>query len=244
MAEREKIFIVMPAYNEEANIESVVKQWYPVVERLSREGHEAKLVIANDGSKDSTFEKMVQLKSHYPDFLPLDKANSGHGATVQYLYNFAVEKGADYIFQTDSDGQTDPNEFYDFWEKRRLYDLQVGHRNTRQDGFSRVVVTKVLKAVVSMTFGVVVTDANTPFRLMNVKAMKDVLDLVPDDFFLSNVAISAIAVKRQKKTRWTPITFKPRQGGVNSINLRRIFKIGYKAVGDFYRINRSLSRKN
>lgn len=102
-----------------------------------------------------------------------------------------------------------------------------------------MVVTKVLKAVVRVTFGVSVTDANTPFRLMKATSLAEVMKMVPDDFFLSNVAISALAVKRGYKCRWLPITFKPRQGGVNSINLPRIFKIGRKAVGDFIAINRA-----
>lgn len=237
---KEKIYFVMPAYNEEANIESVVAQWHQVVDKLRTQGVEATLAIANDGSKDNTFAKMQQLAKTYSWFKPLDKANSGHGATLMWLYNHAMEQNADYIFQTDSDGQTDPNEFWPMWEKRQDYAIQVGHRNTREDGFSRVVVTKVLKAVVGMTFGVVVTDANTPFRLMRVCDMKPIIDHVPNDFFLSNVAISAIAVKRKLKSRWLPITFRPRQGGVNSINLKRITKIGIKAVGDLYRMNRSL----
>lgn len=203
---------------------------------------DASLVIANDGSKDNTFEKMQELQQKYPYFVPLNKANSGHGATLLYLYRYAMDHGADYIFQTDSDGQTDPNEFWPMWQERKEYDLQVGHRNTREDGFSRVVVTKVLKLVVGLTFGVIVTDANTPFRLMKVSAIKPILAQIPQDFFLSNVAISAIAVKNKVKSRWIPITFRPRQGGVNSINLRRIFKIGVKAVGDLYRINRSLAK--
>lgn len=236
----EKIFFVMPAYNEEANIESVVEQWYPLVDRLRQEGVEASLVIANDGSKDRTYDKMVALSAARPYFIPIDKPNSGHGATVLYLYRYAIENNATYIFQTDSDGQTNPEEFNQMWEQRHNYDLQVGHRNNREDGFSRVVVTKVLKAVVRLTFGVSVTDANTPFRLMSVSAIKPVLKLIPDDFFLSNVALSAIAVKKGLRTRWIPITFRPRQGGVNSINLPRIFKIGRKAIGDFRTINKNL----
>lgn len=239
---KEKIFLVMPAYNEEANIDSVVAQWYPVVERIRTEGHDAYLMIANDGSKDSTFNRMIDLSKKYPYFEPIDKPNSGHGATLLYLYNKAIADNADYIFQTDSDGQTDPNEFWQMWEARHDYDLQVGHRNHREDGMSRVMVTKVLKCVVGVTFGVKVTDANTPFRLMSTSAIKPILSLIPKDFFLSNVALSAISVKKDLKTRWIPITFRPRQGGVNSINLKRIFKIGYKAVGDFYRINRNLSK--
>lgn len=238
----------MPAYNEETNINEVVEQWHAIVMKINtlranRGGYEAYLCIANDGSKDKTAEVLDELTKSYPYLKVINKANSGHGATVMYLYNDAIANGADYIFQTDSDGQTDPEEFWQMWEKRTEYDLQVGHRNHREDGFSRKVVTKVLKGVVRLTFGVSVTDANTPFRLMKVQAIKTILELIPNDFFLSNVALSAISVKKKLKTRWVPITFRPRQGGVNSINLKRITKIGFKAVGDFYRMNRSLSRK-
>lgn len=233
----------MPAYNEEANIENVIRQWYPTVKKLHNQGVDAQLIIANDGSKDSTYQRMLELEKEFPLFKGLDKANSGHGATLLFLYRYALENGADYIFQTDSDGQTDPAEFETFWNDRESYDFQIGHRSARQDGFSRIVVTKVLKFVVRATFGVTVTDANTPFRLMNASAVKEIISLIPEDFFLSNVAISALAVKRGYKCRWLPITFKPRQGGVNSINLPRIFKIGRKAVGDFIKINRSTRTK-
>ena len=238
----ESIYLVMPAYNEEANIRAVVEQWYPTVEKLRSEGIKAVLAIANDGSKDATFSVLSGLAAQYPYLEAIDKPNSGHGATVLYLYRHALAEGADWVFQTDSDGQTDPAEFGQLWEARSGYDLQVGHRNHREDGLNRVVVTKVLKAVVRLTFGVSVTDANTPFRLMRADALRSLMEQVPDDFFLANVALSAIAVKRKMRTRWLPITFRPRQGGVNSINLRRIFKIGRKAVGDFYRINRSLGK--
>lgn len=236
----EKIFFVMPAYNEEANIRDVVNQWYPLIEELRENNVEAFLTIANDGSKDKTFETLMSLTQDRPFLIALDKQNSGHGATLLYLYDYAIQNNADYIFQTDSDGQTLPEEFMQMWESRDQYDLQVGHRNQRQDGFSRKMVTKVLKGVVKFTFGVAVTDANTPFRLMNVESIKPILNLIPKDFFLSNVAISAIAVKKNLKTRWIPITFRPRQGGVNSINLKRIFKIGRKAIGEFKAINRNL----
>ncbi|MCM1222424.1 MAG: glycosyltransferase family 2 protein [Lachnospiraceae bacterium] len=236
----EKIFFVMPAYNEEENIKNVVEQWSRKVDELVGTGVDAWLAIANDGSKDATYATLQELKKEYPRLIPLDKPNSGHGATVMYLYNYAINHGADYIFQTDSDGQTNPDEFDCFWAERAKWDLQIGSRKGRQDGFSRVVVTKVLKGVVRLTFGVSVPDANTPFRLMNVKTTRPVLELIPNDFFLSNVALSAIAVKKGLKNRWMPITFKPRQGGVNSINLRRIIKIGRKALFDFIKINRSL----
>ena len=238
----DKIYFVMPAYNEAENIEETIKQWYPVVEKLQKEGVDSKLCIANDGSKDNTFEIMSALKEKYPLFEPLDKPNSGHGATVLYLYRHAIANGANYIFQTDSDGQTNPEEFWQMWNNRENYDFQIGHRFGRQDGTSRVFVTKTLRLVVWLMFHEWVTDANTPFRLMRMDKLQPIMDVIPQDYFLCNVAISAIAVKWNYKIGWYKITFKPRQGGVNSINMKRIFKIGWKALGDFRKINANLKK--
>ena len=238
------LYIVMPAYNEEANIENVVAQWYSVLTKINnQEGVKSKLLIANDVSKDKTYEIMLRLTTSYPDLEPLDKPNSGHGATILYLYRKAIEAGADYIFQTDSDGQTNPDEFWQFWENRNKYDFQIGNRSTREDGIDRIFVTRVLRFVVRLMFGVYVQDANTPFRLMKTDRLQAVLQVIPSDFFLCNVAISAIAVKWNERCRWYPITFKPRQAGTNSINFKRIIKIGWKALKDFKMINENLKKR-
>lgn len=243
----EKFYFVMPAYNEEANIVKTILQWYPIVERINRmEGYQAILAIANDGSKDNTLEKMTRIKdeAHLDLFCPMTKPNGGHGQTLLYLYQYALENGADFIFQTDSDGQTDPDEFWLMFEHRYNYDFQIGYRKGRQDGIERVFVTKTLRLLVWLMFHVWVTDPNTPFRLMRREKLEALMEVIPKDFFLCNVAISAIAVKRGYRVKFNTITFKPRQGGVNSINIRRIFKIGWKALGDFRAINKNLKIKD
>lgn len=237
---KEKIYFVLPAYNEEANIEDVIKQWHPICEQINAGGNDAKLVIANDGSRDNTYAIMQQLQTKYPLLEPLDKPNSGHGATVLYLYRYAIDHKTDYVFQTDSDGQTLPEEFWQMWENRDKYDFQIGTRGGRQDGASRVFVTKTLRLVVWLMFHVWVNDANTPFRLLKVDKLKPILEIIPKDYNLANVAVSAIAVRWHYNIGWYPITFRPRQGGVNSINMKRIFKIGIKAISDFRTINTNL----
>lgn len=233
----DKLYIVMPAYNEEANINKVIKDWYPVVEKV---GNGSRLVIIDDGSKDSTFKIMQDMAKDLEAFEPVTKPNSGHGATVLYGYHHAINAGADYIFQTDSDGQTLPDEFWKFWEKRAKYDMVIGHRKGRQDGFSRVFVTKTLKFVLWLCFHVGVTDANTPFRLMKSSTLKEQIRLIPENFNLSNVIISVIYAKKKLAVKYLPVTFRPRQGGVNSINMKKILKIGKQAFKDFRKINQIL----
>ena len=235
----ENIYIIIPAYNEEENIRQVIDDWYPIVEANSENGA-SKLVVIDDGSRDSTYKVMQEYAKTRPLFLPLTKSNSGHGATVLYGYHYALEHGADYIFQTDSDRQTLPSEFEPFWEQREQFDMIIGWRNSRQDGILRILVTKTLKLVIRLCFGVTVTDANTPYRLMKAATLSKYIELIPEDFNLSNVLLSVIYAKKSLKVKYIPITFRPRQGGTNSINMKRIFGIGRQAVKDFWRINMTL----
>lgn len=240
--ENEKLYIVIPAYNEEDNIGNVIDDWYPIVEKHNG-NQESRLLIIDDGSKDKTFGIMQEYAKTRPLFQPVTKKNSGHGATVLYGYRYALDHGADFVFQTDSDGQTLPSEFSRFWEQRKNYDMVIGYRNNRKDGFSRILVTKVLKLVIRICFGTVVTDANTPFRLMSRESLMENIQYVPDEFNLSNVILSVVYTKKGQKVRFIPITFRCRQGGKNSINLKKIVKIGLQALKDFSTINKVLKEK-
>ena len=103
-------------------------------------------------------------------------------------------------------------------------------------------VTKTLKAVIRACFGITVPDANTPFRLMKAETMRRYLGLIPEDFFLSNVLLTVIFHKKGCAVKYIPITFRPRQGGVNSINMKRIIRIGKQALRDFQKLNRVISQ--
>lgn len=237
--ENESLYIVIPAYNEEENIEQVIADWYPVIQSHNGEG-KSRLVIIDDGSKDGTWALLQEAAKSRPLLMPLTKPNGGHGATVLFGYRYALENEADYIFQTDSDGQTLPEEFEPFWQIRKDWDMVIGWRKGRQDGASRVFVTKTLKAVIRLCFGISVKDANTPYRLMKSTTMAEYIDLIPKDFFLSNVILTVIFEKKHCRVKYIPVTFRPRQGGVNSINMKKIFRVGRQALTDFRQINRTI----
>lgn len=234
----DRLFIVIPAYNEQDNIGSVVKDWYPVVEKY---GTDSRLVVIDDGSTDDTYKILKNLEKDMPKLTALTKPNRGHGATILYGYKYALQQGADYVFQTDSDGQTLPSEFEPFWIAKDKYDITIGYRNKRKDGLSRIFVTRILRLVVHICFGVFVLDANTPYRLMNAHTLKENIGFIPDDFFLTNVALSAIYKKRRQKVHFIPITFRPRQGGKNSINLVKITKVGLSSFKSLSDINKKLT---
>lgn len=237
----DKLFMVIPAYNEDMNIEMVAREWHGVL--LNVGSLESRLVIVDDGSKDNTYKKLTELESELPRLVVLTKPNGGHGAAVLFGYYYALDNNADYIFQTDSDGQTVPSEFYAFWDRREEHAAIIGCRNNRQDGFSRVLVTKTLKWVLWASFGLKVADANTPFRLMQRECLQKYITKVPANFNLSNVLLAVLFLKGKEDVKFLPITFRPRQGGVNSINFKRIAKIGLQAIKDFSKLNRSVMKE-
>ena len=233
----EKLYIVIPAYNETENIKSVIEAWYPIVERV---GNDSRLVIINDGSKDNTFEIMQECAKTKPMFTPLTKPNGGHGPTLLYGYRWAINEGADYIFQTDSDGQTNPDEFANFWEQRHEYDAIIGNRIVRGDGKARKFVENTVCFLLRVIFKVKVKDANAPFRLMKAEIVSKYIDKLPQDFNIPNIMFTTYFVHHNEKVKFIPITFKPRQAGTNSINVKKIIKIGWKAVGDFVQLKKHI----
>ena len=235
----DKLYIVVPAYNESENIENLINDWYPVVEKYNGNGA-SRLVIVNDGSKDDTYELAQEYAQTRPLLQPLTKVNGGHGSTVLYGYRYAIENGADYIFQTDSDGQTNPDEFHQFWDLRNEYDAIIGDRSTRQDGASRVFVEKTLLMILRVVFGVKMPDSNAPFRLMKKELVEKYINKMPKDYNLPNVMFSTFFVYFKENIKFIEVSFKPRQGGVNSINIKRIVHIGWKALSDFYQIRKDI----
>lgn len=239
--EKDILYIIMPAYNEEQNIKSVIAEWYPVIEKYNGSG-KSRLVVVNDGSTDSTLKEARSMAREMPYLEVLDKPNSGHGATVRFAYEYALAAGAEYIFQTDSDGQTVAAEFEQFWEKRGQYDVLIGNRKNREDGISRIIVTKVLKLVLLMVFRMNVPDANTPFRLMKKEVLMEYLPDVPVDYNLTNVLLSVLFLYNDVSVEYLPISFRKRRGGTNSINVLKIIRIGLKSLKDFYVIKKNMKK--
>lgn len=232
------LYIVMPAYNEEENITGVVEQWYSVLEDKDEA---SRLVIADYGSKDKTHSILQGLKkSGFPKLEILSNDNQFHGPKVIALYDYAIKNGADFIFQTDSDGQTNPDEFENFWRQRNDHEGIFGNRTIRGDGKDRAFVEKVVCFLVKLYFGVDVPDANAPFRLMKAETVKKYLCKMPDDYNLPNIMLTTYFSYYKERMAFQEISFKPRTAGANSVNIPKIVKIGWKALGDFYTLKKRM----
>ena len=234
----ETLYIVMPAYNEEENIKAVVKQWYPILETKP---DDSRLVIADSGSKDKTHEILMEMKNNeFPKIEILSHTNQYHGPKVIALYDYAIKNGADYIFQTDSDGQTNPDEFDAFWNERAIYDGIFGNRTVRGDGKDRAFVEHTVCTLLKLYFGVNVPDANAPFRLMKAETVRKYLYRMPTEYNLPNIMMTTYFAYYNENINFKEISFKPRQAGVNSVNIPRIVKIGWNALDDFKKFKKDM----
>jgi dolichol-phosphate mannosyltransferase len=232
-----ELAVVMPVYNEDANIRAVVEEWIAALEQL---GVRYVVLAVNDGSKDGTAEALRRLAAAHPGRVePVDQVNAGHGRACRTGYDLAVARGAAWTLQIDSDGQCDPSHFAVFWAGRTEADVIFGVRRTRDDGPLRAAISAVCGAATSLLSGVDLKDANVPYRLIRTGALQRALARIPRDFDMQNVALT-IALKRDRSLRWryVPIHFRNRQGGTNSINLRRIVAMGWTMLTSLHRIGR------
>ncbi len=90
----DNLYIVMPAYNEEANIRSVVEEWYP---HVADKGPDSRLVIADSGSTDHTHAILLKLQKKYPRLEILTESGKQHGPKLMALYQYAIRVGGGRI---------------------------------------------------------------------------------------------------------------------------------------------------
>ena len=230
-----ELAVVMPVYNEAANVSAVLHEWF---DYLSIVAPNFVLFAVNDGSNDRTREILDSLRDELgPRLQVVNKSNSGHGLACRDGYELALSEGSSWIFQIDSDGQCDPVFFEIPYRDRAAYDCIFGYRRTRDDGFCRVVVSLCCRLLLWLVTGTYLPDPNVPYRLMRSSALRKALRKVTADFELQNIGL-AFALKQQPELAWKyfPIHFRARRGGENSINYRKIAKMGVNLLRDFRRL--------
>lgn len=117
----------------------------------------------------------------------------------------------------------------------------IGTRSVRGDGAQRKFVEKVLCLLLRIVFGVNLTDANAPFRLMKRELVEKYISKLPENFNLPNAMFTTYFAYFNERITFRDITFRSRQGGKNSINVKKIFAIGIKAVKDFAKLRREIN---
>jgi len=220
------VSIVMPAYNEEEIIEQTVREWYgEVISRIPG----SELMVVNDCSKDMTGEVLARLCQEFPALRPLTpERNGGHGRALRYGFDQVTQ---DWVFQTDSDQQHIPSDFWRVWKERETSDFVLGVRSSRADGRVRVFITTVMRLANFVVWGMWIRDANCPFKLMRRQAMEKVLGRIPRDSFIPMVMVSILCRKMKYRVTQVAVQHLPRRGGEQSLSgLWKWIKVGSRCL--------------
>jgi glycosyltransferase involved in cell wall biosynthesis len=203
-----KVLLIVPAYNEAANIEKVVRT-------IQSAGYD--YVVVNDGSKDDTLDILQRNGFNY---LNLSK-NLGIGGAVQAGHRYALEHGYDVDIQFDGDGQHDVG-YVDTLLKgiEEGSNLVIGSRFVKetegfQSTFMRRVGIKWLEKMIHLFTGMTVTDATSGFRACDRRTIELFCHYYPSDYPEPESIV--YACKSGMKVSEVPVIMHERQGGVSSI---------------------------
>lgn len=223
---KEQLAIIMPVYNEEGSITTVLEKWETTLEAL----HINYTIFAyNDGSKDNTSTILKEYAQGHPSVIPYDKPNSGHGPTILKGYREASEKEFSWIFQIDSDDEMGPENFHTLWSIREQYDFLLGLRDGRKQPWSRKIISFISRLSVRLFYGKSVWDVNSPYRLMRTKKFATVYSLIPNNTFAPNVIISGYVGAKKLSYFQHLIPHQDRQTGEVSIKKWKLLKAAMKS---------------
>lgn len=207
-----KKLIIIPAYNESANIKDTVENIIKTVPDFD-------YVVINDQSKDNTLE--ILQKNHF-NYVSLP-VNLGIGGAVQTGYKYALENGYDAAVQVDADGQHDVSYLNDLVKKmeNEQADMVIGSRFITNEGFQSTFMRRVginyFTRMIKHLTGHTITDPTSGFRLADKKVIQLFAKSYPRDY-PEPESIVFLLLKNLKVVE-VPVKMKERQGGVSSIRM-------------------------
>ncbi len=204
-----RVLLVIPAYNEEESILSVVQT-------VEKAGYD--YVVVNDGSTDNTLQV---LRDNNVNHINLSH-NLGIGGSVQTGHLYALSHGYDVDIQVDGDGQHDIS-----YVPRLLArieagtDLVIGSRFVEQtDGFQSTGLRRAgirwLRHCIHHVTGLTIVDATSGFRACDRKMLQVFCERYPFDYPEPESIV--MAYRAGLRIEEVPVKMRERQGGVSSIN--------------------------
>lgn len=217
--------IFFPFWNEEENIEAVVRSAIPVAEKIADKWE---IIMVDDGSSDKTLEiahklagydKRLRVVSHQP--------NRGYGAALNSGFTHAKYK---YIVFTDGDRQFDFAEVTKFVDMIKDADMVIGYREKRRDKnlIKRLLLMYMLKVYVFFLFRIYFKDIDCAFKMFKKSAVETIMPIRSEGAMVST-EILAKARRKKLQIKEVGVIHYPRrhgdQSGANSqVVLRAIFE--------------------
>ena len=203
---RATISVIFPAFNEEMNLEAVVRSALKVLPSVSRA---FEIIIVNDGSSDGTPKVAEELVRrcrnvrvvHHPE-------NLGYGAALKS----GIEQARhEFIFFCDSDRQFTLNDLHRLLAWAGHYDIVAGYRQHRQDPFHRRLNARGWNLLVRAVFGLKLRDIDCAFKIFR----REVFERLPIETVgaMVNTEILVRALAHGFTLKEVPVRHFPRRFG-------------------------------
>ncbi len=209
-----KKLVIIPAYNEEGNLENTIKD-------ICENAPDFDYVVINDCSTDDTLD-LCRRKGYSYLNLPI---NLGIGGAVQTGYRYAYYRGYDIAVQFDGDGQHDASYLETMVDElvHSNADMVIGSRFIEKEGFQSSALRRV--GIVYFTFliklltGKTITDPTSGMRMVNRRLLKKFTEDYPKDYPEPESVVAILAQKYRVKE--IPVVMKERMEGESSISFRK-----------------------
>ncbi len=206
-----KILIILPAFNEEKSLPTVV---HTIREKVPY----ADILVVNDCSNDNTSSVARSLNVCTVD-LPI---NLGVGGAMRTGFKYAVNNNYSWAVQVDSDGQHDPKYIPQMLDKaiEQNLDIVIGARFAGEGNYKvrglRWFAMLFLAKVLSIQTGVKLTDVTSGFKLYSAKTLKFYKKSYPAEYLGDTIEALCIAHKAGLKIDQIPVAMHERIAGTAS----------------------------
>jgi glycosyltransferase involved in cell wall biosynthesis len=201
-----EISAVLPAYNEEANLERVVAR---TAEALAASTTGFEIIVVDDGSQDGSAALLDRLKIVYPGLRVVRHPhNRGYGAAVRSGFQAAR---LPWVFMMDADNQFDPADLRSLLCHAGDADIVTGYRRQRRDPLPRRLNAWAFFSLVRLLFGRQVRDVNCAFKLLR----RDILSRMDlrSNGALINTEVFVLARRQHARIVEVPVNHYPRTSG-------------------------------
>ncbi len=196
-----KVACLIPAYNEERNIEEVVK-------RAGNTGRFNEIVVVDDGSKDRTAEIAGSLKSRSKTKITAlsHEKNRGKGEALKTGFEYILKSDSDVAVIMDADMQYPPEQAEKVIEpiEKGRADFVMGFRDFRKVPFRHRLGNFVWKTSFNILFGTKLKDTNCGLMALSRKALENV-GTVYGGYIIENAMLASM-VKKKLRIEQVPVS--------------------------------------
>lgn len=158
--ERPYLSIVIPVYNEEANLEHLMERLYPAVQDT---GHSFEIIFTNDGSSDRSLEILCRMAEEYQSVKVIEFTGN-FGQHMAILAAFEVSSG-EIVITLDADLQNPPEEIPRLVQEiEKGYDVVGTIRRHRQDSAFRKMASRIVNITTNKITGMQMRDYGCMLR--------------------------------------------------------------------------------